>query len=91
MHPLAPGLRLKGLPPLYLARLPLVLPGCTGLTRWMKGIYFRRRGWQQKAAEAPPVRGCRWPRGSDSSTSRPVFSRGISPPRRLQAARIRQA
>lgn len=46
MGPLAQGLRLQALPPLYFALLPLILLGYMGLTQWMKGFYVRRWGWQ---------------------------------------------
>ncbi len=46
MGPLAQGLGLQALPPLYFALLPLILLGYMGLTQWMKGLYFRRWGWQ---------------------------------------------
>lgn len=46
MGPLAQGLRLQALPPLYFALLPLILLGYMALTQWMKGFYVRRWGWQ---------------------------------------------
>ncbi|MBN9401624.1 MAG: magnesium-translocating P-type ATPase, partial [Burkholderiales bacterium] len=46
MGPLAPGLRLEALPPLYFVLLPLILLGYMGLTQWIKCFYFRRWGWQ---------------------------------------------
>ncbi|MGA0585413.1 MAG: hypothetical protein ACO2ER_16100, partial [Castellaniella sp.] len=44
--PLSRGLRLRALPPLYFALLPLILLGYMGLTQWMKGFYVRRWGGQ---------------------------------------------
>ncbi len=46
MGPLAEGLRLQALPPLYFALLPLILLGYVALAQWMKGFYVSRWGWQ---------------------------------------------
>ena len=46
MGPLASGLRLQALPPLYFAFLPLILLAYMGLTQSVKGWYARRFGWQ---------------------------------------------
>ncbi|MCW5322476.1 magnesium-translocating P-type ATPase [Verminephrobacter aporrectodeae subsp. tuberculatae] len=46
MGPLAHYFKLQALPPLYFAFLPLILLAYMGLTQAMKGIYFRRYGWQ---------------------------------------------
>lgn len=44
----APGvlLQVQELPPLYFLCLPLLLLAYMGLTQAMKGVYFRRYGWQ---------------------------------------------
>jgi Mg2+-importing ATPase len=46
MGPLAHYFKLQALPPLYFVFLPLILLAYMGLTQAMKGIYFRRYGWQ---------------------------------------------
>jgi Mg2+-importing ATPase len=46
MGPLAHYFKLQALPPLYFVFLPLILLAYMGLTQVMKGIYFRRYGWQ---------------------------------------------
>jgi Mg2+-importing ATPase len=46
MGPLADHFKLQVLPPLYFVFLPLILLAYMGLTQAMKGIYFRRYGWQ---------------------------------------------
>ena len=46
MGPLAHYFKLQALPPLYFVFLPMILLAYMGLTQAMKGIYFRRYGWQ---------------------------------------------
>ncbi|SHF02316.1 magnesium-translocating P-type ATPase [Thermomonas hydrothermalis] len=46
MGPLAHYFKLQALPPLYFALLPLIVLAYMVLTQAMKGIYFRRYGWQ---------------------------------------------
>jgi Mg2+-importing ATPase len=46
MGPLAHYFKLQALPPLYFVFLPLILLAYMGLTQALKGIYFRRYGWQ---------------------------------------------
>jgi Mg2+-importing ATPase len=46
MGPLAHYFKLQALPPLYFVFLPLILLAYMGLTQAIKGIYFRRYGWQ---------------------------------------------
>ena len=46
MGPLAHYFKMQALPPLYFLFLPLILLAYMGLTQIMKGIYFRRYGWQ---------------------------------------------
>jgi len=46
MGPLAHYFKLQALPPLYFVFLPIILLAYMGLTQAMKGIYFRRYGWQ---------------------------------------------
>jgi Mg2+-importing ATPase len=46
MGPLADHFKLQPLPPLYFVFLPLILLAYMGLTQAMKGIYYRRYGWQ---------------------------------------------
>ncbi|MDR0775305.1 MAG: magnesium-translocating P-type ATPase [Azonexus sp.] len=46
MGPLAHHFKLQALPLLYFVFLPLILLAYMGLTQAMKGIYFRRYGWQ---------------------------------------------
>jgi Mg2+-importing ATPase len=46
MGPLAHYFKLQALPPLYFVFLPLILLAYMGLTQAMKGLYFRRYGWQ---------------------------------------------
>ncbi|MEW5890068.1 MAG: magnesium-translocating P-type ATPase [Pseudomonadota bacterium] len=46
MGPFAHYFKLQALPPLYFVFLPMILLAYMGLTQAMKGIYFRRYGWQ---------------------------------------------
>jgi len=46
MGPLAHYFKLQALPPLYFVFLPMILLAYMGFTQAMKGIYFRRYGWQ---------------------------------------------
>ncbi|HBA3650114.1 TPA: magnesium-translocating P-type ATPase [Escherichia coli] len=46
MGPLAHYFKLQALPPLYFVFLPMILLAYMGLTQAMKGIYYRRYGWQ---------------------------------------------
>lgn len=46
MGPLAHSFKLQALPPLYFVFLPLILLAYMGLTQVVKGIYYRRWGWQ---------------------------------------------
>ena len=46
MGPLAHYFKLQALPPLYFVFLPMILLAYMGLTQAMKGVYFRRYGWQ---------------------------------------------